>query len=611
VLCLVIVVVLGATYAYFSTRTGKSNNTLVTTGTLQIEYGDGVEIQASNLKPATRGQVLEAYNAGNCIYGEDNTDGITGETICYAKTFTITNTGTLTAYANTTLIDIENTYSENLLYEVFETTPTALTGASLGTNTNLVGLPTNALIPTGSTGKSYTLLIWLSELAGNVDQNQSYKAKLVTKATQTNEVLPNAPEIADGMIPITYNGSTWVKADSTNANNSWYNYNEKKWANVALVSSVSETNTTLSNESECTGEGGLCTREDYMNANTNIEIPEEDILGYFVWIPRYKYQLFNVEFASVSEQEIQVIFESGTETTGIPSETPLNGEWLTHPAFTFGDDELTGLWVAKFETSGTATQPLSKPSQITLVSQNVATQFTTGQKFGTIEYLTSTGVNEVDAHMARNMDWGAIAYLKQSKYGLGNIDIRMNNYNEIMYNTETNAGGSGYITGCGSEEGATATSTPCTKDLNGYQTINGQLASTTGNITGVYDTSGGAVEFVMGTMYEEDNATILYYDSGFSIDIEPILLPTSKYVDMYEYGTTISDQNAYNRSHLGDALGETRGWFGDYKRFIYPNENWFGRGGRPLNGAATGSFAFACYAKYNIASFRTVITINN
>jgi len=636
VLCLVIAVVLGATYAYFSTRTGKDNNTLVTTGTLQIEYGDGVEIQASNLKPATRGQVLEAYNAGNCIYGEDNTEGITVETICYAKTFTIKNTGTLTAYANTTLIDVENTYSENLLYEVFESAPNALTGASLGTNTNLVGLPTNALIPVGSQGKSYTLLIWLSELAGNEDQNQTYKAKLVTKATQTNEVvLPNAPEIADGMIPIMYNGTTWVKADSTNANNSWYDYESKKWANVALVSSVSETNTTLSNGSTCTGENNFCTREDYMSANTNVEIPEEDILGYFVWIPRYKYQLFNVEFAQVNPIEIQVIFEEGTNSTGTVTceidETTkkevctdtVNGtvtnylSTYTHPAFTFGEDELTGLWVAKFETSGTGEKPLSKPYQTTLVRQNVATQFETSQKFGTEEYLKSAGVAEVDTHMMKNIEWGVVAYFKQSKYGLSLTDIAMNNYNEIAIDrNDHNNTGIGYITGCGSEVGTTQeTLLPCTSELNGYQTENGQASSTTGNITGVYDTSGGAWENVMGIMYYTDNTTISYRNSGFSSTTNPILLPDSKYVDMYSYGTTYNDQAAYNRSRLGDATGETHGWYGDYNIFLYDeNKNFFCRGSRPYDGAKTGSFAYSysgASANYSFYTFRTVITINN
>jgi len=308
----------------------------------------------------------------------------------------------------------------------------------------------------------------------------------------------------------------------------------------------------------------------------------------------------------MSPIEIQVEFESGDATTGIPSETPANGEWLTHPAFTLGDDELTGLWVAKFETSGTATQPLSKPSQITLVSQNVATQFTTGQQFGTTEYLTTTGVNEVDAHMARNMEWASVAYLKQSKYGLGNTEIMMNNYNQVAYNSSSQTGGTGFFTGCGSTTTTTATTTRCDASGNEYNTENGVKASTTGNITGVYDTSGGAWERVMGAMYASGNTAILYQNSGFN---SSTLTPDSKYVDMYKYGTTFNDQAAYNRSHLGDATGEMRGWFSDLANFVYSSYAWFERGGRPSNGAGTGSFAFHHYGggAHASISFRGVL----
>ena len=49
---------------------------------------------------------------------------------------------------------------------------------------------------------------------------------------------PNAPALTDALIPVIYNESTskWVKADSTNNNKSWYDYDEKKWANAVLVS---------------------------------------------------------------------------------------------------------------------------------------------------------------------------------------------------------------------------------------------------------------------------------------------------------------------------------------------------------------------------------------
>jgi len=93
----------------------------------------------------------------------------------------------------------------------------------------------------------------------------------------------------------------------------------------------------------------------------------------------------------------------------------------------------------------------------------------------------------------------------------------------------------------------------------------------------------------MGAMYASGNTAILYQNSGFTTST---LTPDSKYVDMYTYGTTTNDQTAYNRSHLGDATGEMRGWFSDYAIFVNSSYAWFGRGGRPSIGADTGSFAF-------------------
>ena len=68
----------------------------------------------------------------------------------------------------------------------------------------------------------------------------------------------------------------------------------------------------------------------------------------YVWIPRYKYKLFNVSGATTSAQMIEIEFENSTTSKSSGSQ---NGEWLTHPAFTFGTTELNGIWVGKFESS--------------------------------------------------------------------------------------------------------------------------------------------------------------------------------------------------------------------------------------------------------------------
>ena len=174
--------------------------------------------------------------------------------------------------------------------------------------------------------------------------------------------------------------------------------------------------------------------------------------------------------------------------------------------------------------------------------------------------------------MLKNMEWGAIAYLKQSKYGLGTTDIGINN-------------NSNYITGCGATPGSLS-STTCNK----YNTTTGMLASTTGNIYGVYDMAGGAYERVMGNMKNSSNA---FYSSkaGFTT------APDAKYYDSYKYDTS---STSHVRGKLGDATKEalvtfgrdTGGWYSDYAYFPYSSSSWFIRGGNYNNITSAGVFNF-------------------
>lgn len=195
-----IVAIIGATFAWFTATAEDTGNVTVTAGTLTIEYTDGTQIAAGNLKPATEAQVLAAYNAGNCKY--QTGDPVAAETypeqICYANSFTVTNTGTLAAVVTSTLSGVTNEFSNNLVYKVFDGTTLAALGetegTALGTSTVLTGLPANMTIPAAGEGivntKTFTILIWLKSAAGNADQGQTYTATIGTTAIQTNYVAP-------------------------------------------------------------------------------------------------------------------------------------------------------------------------------------------------------------------------------------------------------------------------------------------------------------------------------------------------------------------------------------------------------------------------------------
>ena len=363
----------------------------------------------------------------------------------------------------------------------------------------------------------------------------------------------NKPELLDNMIPITYDGTNWVYANTTEA---WYDYNNKEWANAVVLNSD-------------------------VSKNVGDAITEDEIALWYVWIPRYKYQLFNANNGSVAAQLINVEFESETASTGTVSCTDAvsgsgsssqtctnatNGNWYTHPAFTFGDEELTGFWVGKFEVSGNTSTITIKPGVQSLRNQTISSFFTAIQNMSTTYSLSG------DSHMMKNMEWGAVAYLKQSSYGLGTTDITINSSRS-------------FYTGGGSSS-------------TSYKSNTGQ--SITGTVYGVYDMSGGAWEYVMGNMV---NSSGTFYSSsaGFSS------APDAKYYDKYTYGTS---STTHGRGKLGDATKETLstfgsvsgGWYSDYADFVNSSFSWFFRGGGYDNGSNAGVFYFYSLNGYSYSN---------
>ena len=394
----------------------------------------------------------------------------------------------------------------------------------------------------------------------------------------------NRPELLNNMIPIKYDGNNWIYADIYEE---WYDYDTKEWANAVVLNSG-------------------------VTKNVGDIITEDEIALWYVWIPRYTYTIFNGNNGSVDPLEIQIKFESGTNSSGTvkcvdavsgsgtSSETctdSTNGSIVngtstyTHPAFTFGNQELKGFWVGKFEVSGSTSQITIKPNVSSLRNQNISSFF------NSIQNMSTTYSINGDSHMIKNMEWGAVAYLSHSKYGTCTDGTCV----EVGINNNSN-----YITGCGATAGSSASST-----CNKYDTTTGILASTTGNIYGVYDMSGGAYEYVMGNMV---NSSGNFYSNiaGFST------APDSKYYDKYTNGTS---HDIHGRGKLGDATKETLktfgsnsgGWYSDYANFPNSIYSWFNRGGSYSDGANAGVFNF--YSNGGDAlyysSTRAVLVANN
>ena len=416
-------------------------------------------------------------------------------------------------------------------------------------------------------------------------------------------------ELYQGLIPVTYNSSGDVVVADTNTK--WYDYSNHEWANAVLVNYADGT-----------------IKSKYFNDDMSLKssvvgstISMDEILQMYVYIPRYRYKLFNANNGTSEEQAIDIIFEKvGTEK----SNGTKNGEWLTHPAFTFGNTELPGFWAAKFEASGSTDNYQIKPNQKSLTSINLATMYNTSRS--TILNASKYGLNNnVDTHMMKNMEWGAIAFLTNSIYGRYNdsstciasgCEVWINNIN-TGYGNGTAVDGQPQwgpsITGCAGSATSAGVSSSQTACASGYDwKTNGVNASTTGNQYGIYDMSGGAWEYVMGVQ-KDSSGNVQVGSSGFSTSS----LPDSKYYDLYDYQA--EDGVGYTRYHLGDATREVlkntssqggNAWWSDYSYNIYSSEPWVGRSGHANDGTNAGVFRFSRDngGSYTLISFRSVLT---
>jgi len=229
-----------------------------------------------------------------------------------------------------------------------------------------------------------------------------------------------------------------------------------------------------------------------------------------------------------------------------------------------------------------------------------------------------------ESHMMKNTEWGAAAYLQHSVYGSHKGVRTNNNSNHITGYAATNeptcANTTNFVsTSCNLNGTASSVTSP-------YTTSTGYTASTTGNITGIYDMSGDSWEYVMGY---NTNATKAGGESGITSLYSEFFTNSewNKYYDRYSNNST--SMVTYNKRILGDATGEMgtfglpsaadpdgtkdrqRGsWYSDWAHFVTKDYPWFKRGGYYVNGNLAGIFAFHYQTGQNVAShgFRVVLT---
>ncbi len=398
----------------------------------------------------------------------------------------------------------------------------------------------------------------------------------------------NTPKLVAGMTPVVWDGTAnsgqgaWVEAESVDE---WYNYKTtavngtqaKQWANAM------------------TSDGSL-----------------------WVWIPRYAYQIasgyhtnsttggtINIEFLQETTNTGatgKTIVEYNASTTNNYANFP-NG-YVVHPGFEYSSTA-SGLWVAKFEASQSDAgvneadyaNSTGGTSGVIKIQPGVNSwrNITIGEAYTKcLSYAgTTLGNTSLNSHLMKNTEWGACAYLSRSEYGKNE---------EIWINPNSN-----YITGqagTGVSVSSTSTTYPYTNEQYGVQ------ASTTGNIYGIYDMSGGSPEYTaayIDNSYVKEPGTSGAASSNNRYEVGEALIKGANYTkNIYTDGTVIGSEDGgqenydANKEKFGDAVYETsarigttrESWYQDTSAFPSIYTPFFIRGAGSPDGTGSGLFSF-------------------
>lgn len=428
-------------------------------------------------------------------------------------------------------------------------------------------------------------------------------------------------DIDPDMVPVKYISKTDEKgqetgkaelrsvADPEAAGSDWYDYANKQWANAVTVK-----------------------KEAYAKyKGKSVAIDPADVLGYWVYIPRYAYEVMRRDYTDkiVKEQDFNIHFEKATDPKRIPAACPnqgndyrtecgLNrdyidgkpsdaGTWATHPAFTFGKKELNGLWFAKFNTTGNLKQPTVLPNvpQLSGVTEGVDSAnapmefYAAAKSLGVADASNTAGgtpladqnshnLKSYSSRMVNNKDWSAMAYLTASQYGAGNKGGRKTG--STTYRTKKPKDRYKlYLTGCGRSSRAerkTETDEFNTSEICGgsgagkeYDYDNmGRSTSTTKTVSGIYDTASSDAKAFVAAGYSDDLAHAM---GEAKIDV--------RYANLYNFsefkqctwltcgGQALHEVNLYHDKEPGGQSKDSTGqWWSDKgSKFVSAKEPWF------------------------------------
>ena len=417
----------------------------------------------------------------------------------------------------------------------------------------------------------------------------------------------NSPQLMDGMTGVYWDDKGQEVTVTADNQDNWYDYENQKWANAK------------------TKDG-----------------------SYWVWIPRYAYKIesgcYTNTAGTITVKFLKETSNKDASNTEIKTTYPTvsNGamqDYVVHPSFTNGTsnhfmngewrDNITGYWVAKYAAgfqasttdasdatkvvngsdtiiyssekytmngytsnaisqnltkSPTMSYPVFKPLTYVYNCISTGNSYTLSRKIATASSFYGLNSNKTDSHQLKNSEWGAIAYLTQSSYGINGADLAINSKNLNNLNSKNIYAVTGYS----------------------GETANGIDASTTGNMSGVFDMKGCVWERT--SAYITNGENNLKYGSSYvattAVNVDGYKTLSTEYATAYPYddtnlGTTYNSKKSSTYG-FGDAILEisgrttnTNGWNANYSGFPNSVSTFFGHGGYYGDTTTSaGSFAF-------------------
>ena len=418
----------------------------------------------------------------------------------------------------------------------------------------------------------------------------------------------NSPQLMDGMTGVYWDEKGQEVTVTADNQDNWYDYENQKWANAK------------------TKDG-----------------------SYWVWIPRYAYKIesgcYTSTAGTITVKFLKETSNKDVSNTEIKTTYPTvsNGtmqDYVVHPSFTNGTsnhfmngewrNNIAGYWVAKYaagfqasttdasdatkvvngsdtivyssekytaNNTYTATAiassaiantamsyPVFKPLTYAYNCITTGESYTLSRKIATASNFYGLNSTKTDSHQMKNSEWGAVAYLAQSSCGRNNTEVSMNSKNLNNLNSKNIYAVTGYS----------------------GETANGVDASTTNNMSGVFDMRGCVWERT--AAYVTNGTDNLKYGSSYvattDANADGYKTLSTEYATVYPYddknlGTTYFSKKT-SIYGFGDAILETSartttdGWNEDCSSFPYSTVPFFIRGGH-FGGIAvrTGSFAFS------------------